>query len=49
MLLLQFFDQSKEETNCAVMPLDSQLHIATIVFEYLNVDELVTQLFDHTE
>ena len=43
MLLFELLDELEQEADRLVMSLDSESHVAAIVLNHLNVDELVTE------
>ena len=49
MLLLQLFDQFKEEANRLVVTFDSQLHVASIVLNNFHIHELMTETLNYAE
>ena len=49
MLLLQLLNQLEQEANGLVVALDSKTHVATVVLDHLNIDELLTEALNHTE
>lgn len=49
MLLLQLLDEFEQESNGPVVALDSEAHVATVVLNHLNVDELLAETLNHAE
>ena len=43
MLLFELLDELEQEADRLVMSLDSESHVAAIVLNHLNIDELVTE------
>ena len=49
MLFLELLYELEEEADGVIVTLQSESHVATIVLDHLNVDELSAQAFDHAE
>ena len=49
MFFLELLDQLEQEANGLFMSLNSKPHVAAIVLNHLNVDELVTEALNDTK
>ena len=49
MLFLELLYELEEEADRVIMTLQSESHVATIVFDHLDVDKRSAQTFNHTE